>query len=133
MTGADYNYVVLPFAFRRALCYSHVVKLTTNSAPAISLMPLTISANLPTVLVRKTSFDSNGLTRLELDTAFNLTDAEFRVEDQLIAIGPLPNEDTLPELISFLEEKGLVYFDDFFELSGNWPEWLALYARSWRN
>ncbi len=96
-------------------------------------MPLTISANLPTVLVRKISFDSNGLTRLELDTAFNLTDAEFRVEDQLIAIGPLPNEDTLPELISFLEEKGLVYFDDFFELSGNWPEWLALYARSWRN
>lgn len=96
-------------------------------------MPLTISANLPTVLVRKTSFDSNGLTRLELDTAFNLTNAEFRVEDQLIAIGPLPNEDTLPELISFLEEKGLVYFDDFFELSGNWPEWLALYARSWRN
>ncbi len=95
-------------------------------------MPLTISANLPTVLIRKTGFDSNGLTRLELDTAFNLTDAEFRVEDQLIAIGPLPNEDTLPELISFLEEKGLVYFDDFFELSGNWPEWLALYARSWR-
>ncbi len=96
-------------------------------------MPLSISANLPTVLVRKTSFESKGFTRLELDTAFNLTDAEFRIEDELIAIGPLANDDVLPDLISFLEEKGLAYYDDFFELSGNWPEWLALYARSGRN
>lgn len=95
-------------------------------------MPLHISANLPTVLIRKRSFEANALTRLELDTAFNLTDEEFRIEDELIGIGPLPNEDTLPELISFLEEKGLVYFDDFFELSGNWPDWLSLYARSGR-
>jgi hypothetical protein len=35
----------------------------------------------------------------------------------------------LPELIADLEQNGLVYFDDFFELSGNWPEWLVLYAR----
>lgn len=96
-------------------------------------MPLTISANLPTILVRKSSFEANALTRLDLDSAFNLTDAEFRIEDDLIAIGPLPNEDALPELISFMEDKGLVYFDDFFELSGNWPEWLALYARSGRS
>jgi hypothetical protein len=93
-------------------------------------MPLTISANLPTVLVRKSQFESRGLTRLELDTAFNLTDAEFNLEDDLIAIGPLPNDDVLPALISFLEEKGLVYYEDFFELSGNWPEWLSLYARA---
>lgn len=95
-------------------------------------MPLKIAANLPTILVRKTQFEARGLTRMELDTAFNLTDAEFNLEDDLISIGPLPNEDTLPTLIAFLEEKGLSYFDDFFELSGNWPEWLALYARSTR-
>jgi hypothetical protein len=35
----------------------------------------------------------------------------------------------LPDLIADLEQNGLVYFDDFFELSGNWPEWLTLYAR----
>ena len=93
-------------------------------------MPLTISANLPTVLVRKSQFESRGLTRLAMDTAFNLTDAEFNIEDDLIAIGPLPNDDVLPALISFLEDKGLVYYDDFFELSGNWPEWLSLYARA---
>jgi len=95
-------------------------------------MPLTITANLPTVLIRKSQFESHGLTRLELDTRFNLTDAEFKLEDDLIAIGPLPNEDALPALISYFEEKGLVYFDDFFELSGNWPEWLVLYARATR-
>lgn len=95
-------------------------------------MPLTISANLPTILIRKSSFESKALTRLELDTAFNLTDAEFRIEDDLIAIGPLANEDALPDMIAFLEDRGLGYFDDFFELSGNWPEWLALYARAGR-
>lgn len=95
-------------------------------------MPLKIAANLPTILVRKPAFESKGLTRLELDTAFNLTDAEFALEEDLIAIGPLPNEDSLPGLVSYLEEKGLVYFDDFFELSGNWPEWLSLYARAGR-
>ncbi len=96
-------------------------------------MPLTISANLPTVLVRKSSFESNALTRVEIDSTFNLTDAEFRIEDDLIAIGPLANDDMLPDLIAYLEEKGLAYYDDFFELSGNWPEWLALYARSGRS
>jgi hypothetical protein len=36
----------------------------------------------------------------------------------------------LPELIDDLEQNGLIYFDDFFELTGNWPDWLMLYARS---
>ena len=46
-----------------------------------------------------------------------------------VALGPLPSEDMLPELVADLENSGLIYFDDFFELSGNWPDWLALYAR----
>ena len=39
----------------------------------------------------------------------------------------------LPNLIEDLEENGLIYFDDFFELSGNWPNWLTLYARGSRD
>jgi hypothetical protein len=31
-------------------------------------------------------------------------------------------------LIAYLEQKGLAYYDDFFELSGNWPTWLRLVA-----
>ena len=32
------------------------------------------------------------------------------------------------DVIAQLEEEGLVYYDDFFELSGNWPDWLRLFA-----
>jgi hypothetical protein len=44
---------------------------------------------------------------------------EFRVEAGLIAIGPLPSDDMLLELIDKLEDIRLIYFDNFFELSGN--------------
>jgi hypothetical protein len=32
-------------------------------------------------------------------------------------------------LLADLETAGLEYFDDYFELSGNWPDWLLLYGR----
>ena len=68
------------------------------------------------------------MTRQAFDEALNLTADEFRVEGSLIAIGPLVGESALTELIDTLESAGLVYFDDFFELSGNWPDWLQLFA-----
>jgi hypothetical protein len=92
-------------------------------------MPLELSHGRAVVLIRQSSFEHNGLTRNAIDERYNLTDAEFRVEDGLIALGPLPSEDMLTELIEDLENSGLVLFDDFFELSGNWPDWLTLYAR----
>jgi hypothetical protein len=55
---------------------------------------------------------------------------EFRVERELIVIGPIRAADDLPVLLDELEGLGLVYFDDFFELSGNWPEWPRIYASS---
>jgi hypothetical protein len=85
---------------------------------------------LPTVFARKAAFEQAGLTRGEIDAAFNLTDAEFRVEENLIAIGPLPSEELIGPMIEYFENKGLVYYDDVFELSGNWPEWLRLFAMS---
>jgi hypothetical protein len=81
------------------------------------------------VLIRQNAFERAELARRPIDERYNLTDQEFRVEDGLIALGPLPSEDMLPELIDDLENNGLVYFDDFFDLSGNWPDWLVLYAR----
>ncbi|MEO6878312.1 MAG: hypothetical protein ABI205_07520 [Gemmatimonadaceae bacterium] len=50
------------------------------------------------------------------------------MDGDLVAIGPIHGAagDTLGDLISELERLGLVYFDDFFELSGNWPDWLKL-------
>jgi hypothetical protein len=92
-------------------------------------MPLKLSDSRAVVLIRQSAFERNGLSRTVVDERYNLTDEEFRVEDGLIALGPLPSDDMLPELIDDLEKSGLVYFDDFFELSGNWPDWLTLYAR----
>jgi hypothetical protein len=92
-------------------------------------MPLELSHDRAVILIRQSAFERTGLSRQAIDERYGLTDDEFRVEDGLVALGPLPSEDMLPELIADLEESGLTYFDDFFELSGNWPEWLAIYVR----
>ena len=91
-------------------------------------MPLPIAADAPTLLIRKSAFERVGLTRRTIDERLNLTADEFRVEGELIAVGPLVGETALPDLVEELENVGLVYFDDFFELSGNWPDWLRLFA-----
>lgn len=91
-------------------------------------MPVPVSDSRPTVFIRREAFEREGLARSSIDERFNLTDQEFRMEGGLIAIGPLPSDDMVGEMIVELESSGLRYFDDFFELSGNWPEWLRLYA-----
>ena len=91
-------------------------------------MPLILPNTAPTLLIRKSAFERVEMTRAQVDEALGLTPDEFRIEGSLIAIGPLVGEDTLGELIERLEASGLVYYDDFFELSGNWPEWLRLFA-----
>ena len=91
-------------------------------------MPLEVQPLAPTLFIRKSAFERTGMTRTAFDERLNLTDEEFRVEGDLIAIGPLPGETTLTDLIDELEAAGLKYFDDFFELSGNWPDWLKLFA-----
>ncbi|HWG51711.1 MAG TPA: hypothetical protein VN677_00290 [Gemmatimonadaceae bacterium] len=95
----------------------------------LPLMPLTIPADAPTMLIRKSAFERAGLVRSQLDARYNLTDAEFRVEGELIAIGPLHDPNAFGDLTEQLEALGLAYFDDFFELSGNWPTWCQVYVR----
>ena len=92
-------------------------------------MPLPLSADSPTIAIRKTAFETAGLSRARLDEILNLTDQEFRVEGDLIAIGPLPNIDDVPDLIELFEDAGLQYFDDFIELPGGMPTWLELFVR----
>ena len=95
-------------------------------------MALQIEAGQPVVVILQQAFERAELVRSAIDARFNLTDQEFRVEEGLIVLGPLPSDDLLAPLIEALEGSGLVYFDDFFELSGNWPEWLSLYVRGSR-
>lgn len=93
-------------------------------------MPLTLSRDRPTLLIRRASFERAGLVRTEFDQRLNLTPDEFCVEENLVAIGPVHDEEQLGILVAELEARGLVWFEDIFELSGNWPEWLSLYARA---
>ncbi|MEI6739601.1 MAG: hypothetical protein WCK74_04735 [Gemmatimonadaceae bacterium] len=91
-------------------------------------MPLAVSHTAPSLVILKSAFERANLTRQAFDEALGLTPDEFQLEGGLILIGPLVGESALTELIESLEGAGLVYFDDFFELSGNWPEWLSLFA-----
>ena len=89
-------------------------------------MPLDVPAGHPTLFIRRASYERAGLTRQALDERLGLTPEEFRVEGELVVLGPIFDDDALGALVAALEEIGLAYFDDFFELSGNWPEWLRV-------
>ena len=93
-------------------------------------MPIELAHNRGAILIRRSAFERANLARSTIDERYNLTDEEFHVEEDLIVIGPLPSDDIVPQMIEDLENSGLVYFDDFFDLSGNWPDWLSIYARA---
>ena len=93
-------------------------------------MPIELAHNRGTILVRRSAFERANLVRSTIDERYNLTDEEFRVEEDLVVIGPLPSEDMIVQMIEDLEGSGLIYYDDFFDLSGNWPDWLSIYVRA---
>lgn len=91
-------------------------------------MPLPLSSGAPTLLVKKAAYERSGITRAQIDAALTLTDEEFRVEQGLIAVGPIFDDNGFAALVEAFELAGLVYFEDFFEMSGNWPEWLSVFT-----
>ena len=92
-------------------------------------MPLRLSAQHPSLIIRKEAFERASLSRSAIDERLGLTDEEFRVEGGLVVIGPIVADADLQSLIVELEDAGLVHFDDFFDLSGHWPDWLRLFAQ----
>jgi len=84
------------------------------------------------VLIRREPFERSGLVRSAIDERFALTPDEFRVEGDIVAIGPLHGDDAIVALSEQLEASGLVYFDDFVEMSGNWPAWLGVWVTARR-
>lgn len=93
-------------------------------------MPLLVATGAPTLFIRRAAYEASGLSRAAIDERLGLTADEFRVGDDLVAIGPIyaAGGDAITDFIAELENAGLAYFDDFFELSGNWPDWLRLHA-----
>lgn len=90
-------------------------------------MPLSIPAGAPTLFIRKSAYERTGLVRAAIDTRLGLTPEEFRVDQEVVAIGPVYDTEAFSALVDDLEKIGLTYYDDFFELTGNWPEWLAVF------
>ena len=80
------------------------------------------------MLIRREPFERSRLVRSAIDERFALTPDEFRVEGDIVAIGPLHEGDAIVVLSEQLEASGLVYFDDFVEMSGNWPAWLGVWV-----
>lgn len=95
-------------------------------------MAIAVDSGAPTLFIRRAAYESSGLTRAAIDNRLGLAPNEFRVDGELVVIGPIyaAGGDAVGALIGELEELGLVYFDDFFELPGNWPTWLKLLASS---
>ena len=97
-------------------------------------MAIAVATGAPTLFIRRAAYEQSGLSRSTLDERLGLTAEEFSVDGELVAIGPIYGTDggSLGDLIAELEGLGLVYFDDFFELSGDWPDWLKLIVASGR-
>jgi len=93
-------------------------------------MPVQIHTGAPTLFIRRAAYEGAGLVRSALDARLGLTPDEFRVEGDLVAIGPVYDAEAFAELLAELERLGLTFYDDFFELTGSWPEWLTLFAAS---
>ena len=93
-------------------------------------MSLPVAQGVPTLLFRREAYERADLSRAALDARLGLTDAEFRVEGDLVAVGPIYDVDALGALVDELESTGLTYYEDFFELSGSWPEWLTVMVRN---
>ena len=93
-------------------------------------MPVPIHSGAPTLIVRRPAYERSGLVRAAIDERLGLTDEEFRVEGDVVLIGPVHDADAFAAFVEELEGLGLAYYEDFFELSGNWPEWLTVLAGS---
>ena len=91
-------------------------------------MALHVPVGAPSLLIRRDAYERSGLTRAVLDERLGLTPDEFRVEGNLVVVGPLVGDEGLTSLIDELETLGLSHYDDFFELPGSWPDWLRLFV-----
>ena len=93
-------------------------------------MPLPLGTGAPTLLIRRAAYERADLARAAIDERLGLTPEEFRVEGDVVVLGPVYDAEAFAEFMEELETLGLAYYDDFFELSGNWPEWLTVLAAS---
>ena len=66
-------------------------------------MPLRIPESASSLVIRRQAFERANLVRAEIDALLELTDEEFRVEGDIVAVGPVFDAEALSELIAELE------------------------------
>ena len=93
-------------------------------------MPLHIPSGAPTLFIRRSAYERADLVRAAIDERLGLTANEFRVEADLVVVGPVYDAEAFSAVVDELEKLGLAYFDDYFELSGNWPAWVSVLVGS---
>ena len=63
-------------------------------------MPMRVGGGAPTLIFRRQSYESSGLVRTVIDERLGLTPDEFRVEGDIIAIGPIHDASAFTALIN---------------------------------
>lgn len=125
----DADIVVKPMDGKSCRKRSSGSLIIPNQSQEVCALPLNIPSGAPVLVIRRAMYEARGLKRSEIDERLQLTADEFRVEGGLVVLGPIhAGADEVADFIDELEKAGLTYFEDFFELSGNWPDWLQLFA-----
>jgi len=74
------------------------------------------------LIVRRKALVERQVSLHDLFAAMEVSKA-FDDSDELLSFGPHFGREAADTMISRLTKLGLVYFDDFFEFSGDYPSW----------
>lgn len=79
------------------------------------------------IIVRRSSLGERGV---DFSTLLKILEAEFPldIDEGLISFGPCFGQEALDQIVVDLSKIGLVYFDDFFEFVGDFPDWCKFKA-----
>lgn len=86
-----------------------------------ALNSVNISSHWGIIILR----DALQRENISIDRLSALMEAEepLGVNDSMISFGPHFGSEASDTFMKRLEEAGLIYFDDFFEFSGSFPDW----------
>jgi hypothetical protein len=80
------------------------------------------------IVIRKAALEAHDLRQEDLFQIFEV-EHPLGEDDDLISFGPSLGQETCDEFISRLQGLGLIYVDDFMDLTLDHPEWLGFSAR----
>lgn len=77
------------------------------------------------VFIRKAALAVKKIAYSALLDAFEV-EVPLAENDDLVSFGPSFGQEAMDEFVSRLQALGLEYFDDFFCIASDFPEWCAL-------